>query len=194
MSDLGCAQSSDGKLLDASEIDWFHDCDDPNPIAPSSTGATVGSSLPTSREPSASTLDKFFANASPVRKIAGACRSARVPRPSTRVNHPDNAMASASSRKRRDDSSGSTDAPRVLQRRRKLPDSDEDPASSEVETTELDESDTEVNQKNVTDTDGDSGEDLGDDDGDDGEAAYQQTKAFGDTDRRVSTTFAFIFS
>jgi hypothetical protein len=89
----GCAEAPNGRLLDASAITWYNDVDDMEPIPPLSAAATAGSSAPPSRQASATTLDRFFANVPPAQKTAGSCRSARIPRPSIRATDPDNAMA-----------------------------------------------------------------------------------------------------
>ena len=86
----GCAEDQDGCLLDATEIVWYNDADDDIPIAPSSSGATKGSSCQPSAA-TATTLDKYFAS-SPTKKIAGSRRSTHVMRPSTKATDPNNVM------------------------------------------------------------------------------------------------------
>jgi len=77
-------KGSDGNLLDASQIPWFNDPDDDQPIAPTSSSAQ--------RQASASrtvtTLDSFVTKVPPAMR-----RSTRAPRPSTKAIDPDNIMA-----------------------------------------------------------------------------------------------------
>lgn len=81
MAPEGCAIGTDGKLLDASEIKWFNDPDDDEPMGPVATSSTVQSSL-----------DSFFTTA-PLPAPPPPRRSDRIPRPSTKAIDPDNAMA-----------------------------------------------------------------------------------------------------
>ena len=85
MASDNCAVGSDGNLLDASQIVWFRDPDNDQPIAPTSSSAQ--------RQASASrtvttTLDSFVTKVPPP-----ARRSTRAPRPSTKAIDPDNIMA-----------------------------------------------------------------------------------------------------
>jgi hypothetical protein len=78
MAPGGCAVGPDGKLLDASEIDWFRDRDDVEPMVPANTSSTVQTSL-----------DAFLTEA----PAPSARRSNRVPQPSAKAIDPNNAMA-----------------------------------------------------------------------------------------------------
>ena len=78
MSPEGCAIGPDGKLLDASEIDWVNDPDDDEPM-PMASMVTTSSMVQRS-------LDSF------VTKPPVPRRSTRAARPSTKVIDPDNAM------------------------------------------------------------------------------------------------------
>ncbi|KAG1784952.1 uncharacterized protein HD556DRAFT_1314683 [Suillus plorans] len=69
MSNNQSAVGADGALLDAGDITWFHDADDDTP-------------LPTSRTPLPP----------PAIMIAGSRRSARVPRPASKLIDPNNAV------------------------------------------------------------------------------------------------------
>jgi hypothetical protein len=84
MASDNCAVGSDGNLLDASQIPWFNDPDDDQPIAPTSSSAQ--------RQASASrtvtTLDSFVTKVPPAMR-----RSTRAPRSSTKAIDPDNIMA-----------------------------------------------------------------------------------------------------
>ncbi|KAG1738530.1 hypothetical protein EDB19DRAFT_2025397 [Suillus lakei] len=71
-----------GKLKDASEIVWYNDVDDEQPIPSSSTIK--------------SPLHPFFVGAAPPAAIiAGARHSTRVPQPSMRILDPDNVASSS---------------------------------------------------------------------------------------------------
>ena len=172
MASPGCARGLDGELLDASAIQWFNDSDDIIPLPPSSAGATAGSSNPPSRSLSVATLDQFFSNVPPAKKIAGSRRSARVPRPSARSTHPDNAMAGAPSTRKR---KGSTTAGASMPRRRAR----KVIAGSDGGNT------TEVNEATSGSDEDSPSEDEGDGAGVDAEGAYNLTKALGDDDREV---------
>ena len=84
MSSLGCAQDSDGKLLDAAQIDWYHDPNDKEPIAPALSSTSV------QQQPSVTTLDTFFVQVPPAGMVAGSRRSNRTTRPSLKTTDPDN--------------------------------------------------------------------------------------------------------
>jgi len=76
------ARSGD-KLLDASQICWFNDPDDDEPMASASTSSTT-------QRPMAqvvTTLDSFITNVPPA-----AQRSTRAPHPSTKAIDPNNVM------------------------------------------------------------------------------------------------------
>ncbi|KAG2135399.1 uncharacterized protein EDB93DRAFT_1107147 [Suillus bovinus] len=72
------AVGPNGKLKDVSEMVWYNDADDDQPI------------------PSSSTIHPFFTGAAPPAAIiAGAHRSTRAPCPSTRILDPDNVASSS---------------------------------------------------------------------------------------------------
>ena len=86
-----CAIDSDGALLDASQITWYYDRDDDNPlpsassVAPSTGGS---SSLPTEVELHPLFRPRLLPPATA--KIAGARRSNRTICPSAQAKDPDN--------------------------------------------------------------------------------------------------------
>ena len=80
MASDNCALGTDGKLLDASEIIWFNDPDDDEPMASTATSST-------NQRQVATTLDSFITAVQPA-----ARRSTRAPRPSTKAIDPDNIM------------------------------------------------------------------------------------------------------
>jgi hypothetical protein len=84
MASDNCAVGPDGKLLDASQIVWFNDPDDDEPMAP----ATTSSMAQRQHQVSMTMLDSFVTKAPPA-----ARRSTRAPRPSTKAIDPDNIMA-----------------------------------------------------------------------------------------------------
>ncbi|KAF8868531.1 hypothetical protein BD779DRAFT_1415765, partial [Infundibulicybe gibba] len=78
----GCAVGPDGKLLDASEIQFFNDADDITPISGPATVPTP-STIPG--------VHPFFTRgSSPARLVAGIRRTARIPRPSAKATDPNN--------------------------------------------------------------------------------------------------------
>ena len=83
MASDNCALGTDGKLLDASQIHWFNDPDDDEPMASASTSSTTQHPM----AQVATMLDSFITNVPPA-----ARRSTRAPRPSTKVIDPDNVM------------------------------------------------------------------------------------------------------
>ena len=83
MASDNCALGTDGKLLDASQIHWFNDPDDDEPMASVSTSSTT--QCPMAQV--ATTLDSFITNVPPA-----ARRSTRAPRPSTKAIDPNNVI------------------------------------------------------------------------------------------------------
>jgi hypothetical protein len=154
----------DGRLKDASEIEWFNDPDDEQPI-----------SVPTTQ---ANSLHPFFAT-------AGARRSTRVTRPSMRITDPDNIAASSTStaqgkRKATDNPpTGHRVVPRILSP--SLGSGSSDGGGSDVDlghrVSEMDNTDHEANAGDTDDCD------------DDAERAYAFTKSMGDADHEVSCKF-----
>jgi len=174
MSDSrSCAQGPDGELLDASNITWYYDRDDTEPL-PSTLPASPSSS---SQLTTSATLDNFFATVPPAQKVAGVRRTTRISRPSARVTNPDNALApSRSSRKRH----ASIEALAHRRARKVVPASDEDTADNDS-TKEGDEG---VNDSSMVSADGETedGRDKNSEDTD----GYQYTKSLGDADCAVS--------
>lgn len=178
MSDLGCALDKDGELMDASNITFYNDPDDDTPI----------SGPPGSTTTSTRNMHPFFSGAhSPAVVVAGSRRSARVPRPSTRVMDPDNAEANTST---------AVTAKRLQKRK-----VDDAPSGRHVARRMIAESDSDLEEGNTNDngdavredyTSDDAGDgDPTDVDEDDVEVAYASTKAMGDADREVSFWFHF---
>jgi hypothetical protein len=151
-----CAVGPDGNLLDASEIAWQHDPDDPTPLmAPSSSPKT----------PTLQWHPFFRGGAAPTLEVAGSRCSVRVPKPSKRVSDANNAE-SASKPKRR----------RVLQK--KIVSSEPEDVNSEPEDVSEGEH---VSDREENAVAGDV-EIL---DNADAEKAYLATKSMGDRDREV---------
>ena len=126
MASNGCAVGSDGKLLDASKIVWFHDADDDRPMALTTTSSTV---QPQPRL-TTTTLDSFVTTAPPP-----ARRSTHATRPSTKAIDPDNVMATK--RKSTNDPS-----PKPSRRLRQASPEPEEDNASEFEATESRSTDT----------------------------------------------------
>ncbi|KAJ8587607.1 hypothetical protein M405DRAFT_863602 [Rhizopogon salebrosus TDB-379] len=150
-----CAIGSDGCLKDASEIEWFNDPDDNWPISAAANNST---------QP----LHPFFSGASsPATFVAGARRSGRASRPSTRIVDPDN-VASSSTRGKRKAADGPATTRRVA--RKVIPTSS---ASSDDDGGHV--------------SDGDLAE-AADTEDEHAEDAYASTKAMGDADRESGAT------
>ncbi|KAG1720947.1 uncharacterized protein EDB91DRAFT_1088629 [Suillus paluster] len=143
-----------GKLKDASEIVWYNDADDDQPIPSSSTIKSL--------------LHPFFAGAAPpAAVIAGARRSTRAPRPSMRILDPDNIASSSTAQ-------GKRKAADDLTRRRVARKIIASPTTSSHDG----ESDSDVDIGG-TDLDAVGGDTEAEDDV---ERAYASTKAMGDAD------------
>ena len=183
-----CALDSDGNLLDAAHIEWFNDPDDKVPISGPAQPLTAMSSL-SSTTPT--TIGMFFHNlGSPTMKVAGARRSRRATRPSTKITDPDN-TASSSKRKAAPDVARAS----TSRRRRVVSpvtsdadhDTDTEPTSEFVDT---EKEDGVANDNKDADDNEDAVADDNEDDGVDGEEhiedGYLQTKAMADSDRKVS--------
>jgi hypothetical protein len=184
MASRGCAQDADGSLLDESQISWYNDVDDTEPI-PSSSAATATSSTRTTPQLSASTLDNFLINVPPTRVIAGSRRSARVPRPSARATDPENTMAPAHLRRKR---SPSIEAPSRHRVRKIVLSSEDEGKATKSDDAEKEDSDVDHLDK-ASEDDGTEGNDDNDDA--DPEAAYQHTKSLGDADRKVCMQYPY---
>jgi hypothetical protein len=203
MASPGCAIGPDGQLLDASEIEWVNDPDDLIPIPPPATAtASREPSANLSREPSVTTLDRFFMKTPAARIVAGSRRSARVPRPSGRVTDPNNTMLLATATKRKENPSGSTDTTHIPRRRRQTIESNSDEDSMDQSNVGIVQRPVGIQQSaarvegsvargELIDVDSDMEDNTnGDEDsdcGDDAEADYQYTKVLGDADRMVSS-------
>jgi hypothetical protein len=90
----GCAVGSDGKLLDASEIDFYNSAEDEDPL----------SRLPAvqnSGKTSAPTHPFFGGKVAPHGKVAGTRCSTRSTRPSARLRDPENAEGTATAGQKR---------------------------------------------------------------------------------------------
>ena len=89
MASDNCAVGSNGKLLDASQIVWFNDPDDDEPMAPATTSSMAqAAQCQASTSWTTTTLDSFVSKVPPATR-----RSTRAPRPSTKAIDPDNIMA-----------------------------------------------------------------------------------------------------
>lgn len=158
-----CALGSDGKLLDASEIAWVYDPDDPTLIEPIQQADGI---FPSSSNSSA-IHPLFRGGPPPATMVAGSRRSNRVSHPSKRVLDPDN-----------------SERPDALKRprpsRQKIVESDSD--DNCVDDGNGDGAATDA-ENAVIDTDVDS--EMVDTDFEAVDEAYVATKAMGDTDREV---------
>ena len=180
-----CALGPDGRLLDASEIVWVHDPDDPISNEPirEADRRDVEDNLPSS----SSTIHRFFRGGpSPATMVAGSRRSKRVPHPSKRILDPDNSERPDVSKRPRPSSS----------RQKNIVESDSDESNDycvDHDNGKVDGAATNLNVEDsdaVIDTDVDS--ELVDGLDTDFEAvdeAYAATKAMGDTDREVRLIF-----
>ena len=99
MANLGCAQDADGNLLSPSNIKWYNNVDDVNPISGGSS-SSAASIRPSNPAPSSlaklTTLDGFFTTSGNLTinsadKVAGSCQSHCATCPSTRIANPNNA-------------------------------------------------------------------------------------------------------
>jgi hypothetical protein len=181
MSELGCAQDSNGNLLSPSKIKWFNDADDEDPIPPPAPPA------PSSSKPT--TLDRYFPSGPSIPiaadKIAGSRRSARKTYPSKRVVDPNNTevpslqAAVASSSKRKASGMGKDATYKVSRQRRIIEDSDGDG------NTEVEDDGTHDNSGSFIDS-MEKANTGSSDEGSDVEANYAATKALADNDHEVS--------
>ena len=174
MPEHGCAQDADGNLLSPSKIVWYNDVDDDVPM-PASSGGSSSSKL--------TTLDQFFI---PTEIVAGARRSGRTTRPSTKILDPDNAeshtfFASAGVKRKANPIAHAQAAqlpPRLRSRSaaRSIHDTDadsQDEGKTDIDTVDLTEKASSDVEKASTDED-------------DIEVRYECTKALGDADRKVN--------
>jgi hypothetical protein len=192
LPERGCAQDADGNLLSPSKITWYDDPDDVMPMQPiSTTRPTPGGNLTaasSSTKPTLpTTLDRFLITPS---DSAGARRSGRATRPSTRVIDPDNAeshtffSSTGTTRKRKASIDGGVPAaqlpPRLRNTAQPAQESEDDVFGRQPEAagnkTDDDYADVEVEPTEKATSDE---EDV--------EARYASTKALGDADRKVSS-------
>ena len=174
-----CALAADGSLLDASAITFYNDPDDDTP-------------LPDSSATSAPTHPFFRGSLAPAKITAGSRRSARVIRPSARITDPDNAEASAGTRKRSATVTVSAEASSRAARRAKLSDGDDggdDDSEHHDEPDIAEDVGDDDDMGNTTTEQEDGGDDT---DVELVEEAYRTTKAMGDADRQVCLTFISI--
>jgi hypothetical protein len=165
------AVDANGTLKDASEIVWFHDADDSMPISPHPESSSKA--LPSDGGPSHRTLDNFLGqNRMPAAFIAGSRRSGRPTKPSAKVRE---AASSAIPAK----CLGTATMPPATKRPAPSTigddgddDDDDDMSTNKDEAFVLEEDDNEESK--------------------DAEEAYQQIKAFGDSDRDVSVFSDFL--
>lgn len=168
MTTSQCAVGSDGNLLDASEIQWFHDADDEHPLPPVSSSISVPpeSGTVASSEPE---VHPFFrGRGAPAVIVAGARRSTRAIRPSTRVTDPNNAEPSTSTRHKR----SRKESPPHRRTSRKIVQSDAE-SSEHTETFPSATDVTETLMPNDSDDDDDGSE-------------YAQLQAMADADHEVN--------
>lgn len=161
-----CALGADGKLLDASEIQFFNDVDDDVPIS----GPSNPPPIP---------IHPLFSRASPVQKVAGSRRTARVSRPSAKVIDPNNAETISRKRKAEsiDVNPRPITRPTILDGDDISDDDDDNPPPLASDNASDDETTDEVDHDIHAD----------DDELDDADAqlAYASTKEMGDADRTV---------
>jgi hypothetical protein len=188
MSDSNCAVGSDGQLKDAADIVWYHDADDKDPIAPSGPSSTpLGASSSASQVNLGAKSDAFSIllakGNKPAAITAGSRRSTRAPKPSAKVRE-------ASSKKRstadNTDVDSENEAPVKKYRqstRSIIPDSDEEAPVQRC----LSRRATVEDYTDEADKEGD--EVMDDNEDEDVEMAYANTKALGDEDRAVRSSF-----
>ncbi|KAM6489570.1 hypothetical protein JOM56_014989, partial [Amanita muscaria] len=166
-----CALGPDGKLLDASEIAWVHDPDDPTPIAPSQQSIAIPVLAP--KVPSVHPF--FHGGPAPAIMVAGSRRSGRVSQPSKRVLDPNNAERSDVSKR-----------PRLVSHRNNIVESESDSHDEGcVEGSEAIVANGDGDRE-TTDTEGaglDTDIESGMVDVEAAEESYAVTKAMGDADR-----------
>jgi hypothetical protein len=188
VAERGCAQDADGNLLSPSKITFYNDPDDEHPISgpnisrPAAPAVSSSSSLPTTQL----TLARSYASANLVLTstvdAAGARRSGRATRPSTRVADPDNAESHAffapSGAKRKASTAGGAQQPRRLHKA-----TDDDTSGRDSQ----DDRDSDADDDNTTMDQSEIATEKASSDEEDVEANYASTKALGDADREVST-------
>jgi hypothetical protein len=167
-----CALGPDGKLLDASEIVWVNDPDDPTSIEPIQQADVLASN--------SSTIHPFLRGGPPpATMVAGSRRSKRVSHPSKHVLDPDNSKRPDVSKRPR------------FSHQKKIVESDSDENDDNC----VDEGNGDGAATNVEDVviDTDVDSELVDTDFEAVEEAYAATKAMGDTDREVRLIFLHDF-
>ena len=165
-----CALAADGSLLNASAIIFYNDPDDDTPLPNSAATSTP--------------VHAFFQGGPAPGKIAARShRSAHVTRPSARIIDPDNAEASAVTRKRLATVTASAEASLHAAHQARVTDSDDESEHhNESDDAEVNAGDDDVGMGGATT------EEDGGGDGTDVELieeSYRTTKAMGDADRQV---------
>jgi hypothetical protein len=175
-----CALGPDGKLLDASDIVWVNDPDDP-PIS-NEPIQEVDRDFEDNLPSSSSTIHRFFRGGPPLATmLAGSRRSKRVPHPSKHILDPDNS-------ERPDVSTWKRPRPSSSHQKNIVESNSDENDEDCVDDGKGDGAATNLNvQDAVIDTDVDS--ELVDTDFEAVEEAYTATKAMGDADREVHLIF-----
>jgi len=93
-----CAVGPDGTLLDTSDIQWFNDPDDVEPLPSTLLSVTPGDSTVTSSEPEVHPFCRK--SVLPATTVAGALQSTHAIHPSARAIDPDNMETSTSTRQK----------------------------------------------------------------------------------------------
>ena len=171
-----CALGADGSLLNAFAITFYNNPDDDTPL-PNSSATPAPIHL------------LFQGSLAPAKITARSRRSAQATQPSARITDPDNAEASAGTRKRLATVTAPAEASLRAARRAKLSNGDDggDDESEHCDEPDIDE-----------DIGGDGNATTEQEDGGDDtdielvEEAYRTTKAMGDADRQVRHIFISI--
>jgi hypothetical protein len=189
MSESNCAVGSDGKLKDATDIDWYNDPDDNDPIAPSGPSSTLQASSSASQiKPAPDTFSVLLAKGNkPAAITAGSHRSTHAPKPSAKVRE---AKESSKKRSTADDTDIDTDTEAPAKKYRQstrsvILDSDEEaPVQHHLSRrATVDEADIEGNDEVMAEVDEDEDVDM----------AYAHTKGLGDEDRAVCSLLFDIY-
>jgi len=176
MSD-SCALDACGNLKDASEIEWFNDVDDD--VAMNDVPATAVTSSASTMSTSTAPLNAFSIllqkGQAPAAKTAGACRSSRTSKPSGRLRDAQESTAQSNLQATLNKRPAITDdeLPMPIHKSMKVTveDTDDDEGDDIFEAGESDEMPELV--------------DNSDDEDNEPQAAYDCTKAMGDTDCEV---------
>ncbi|KAJ8457093.1 hypothetical protein ONZ45_g18454 [Pleurotus djamor] len=187
-----CARDADGNLLPASQINFFHDPDDPVPISgPDADTQPAGSSRRSSVDRPPPPIHPLFSNATRAQVVGGARRaSGRTLRPSARLIDPNNAEVQSGTGKRK---AGDT-SPSLTRRRIFRHDSTASSNGMQVDDieempppeteTETDTDYTRDPSEPEMDVLPEDSQDAADDS--DAEALYASAKAMADADRKMA--------